>query len=158
MSVQPIPDAYRGVTSYLVVRGAARALDFYQKAFGAEVVFKMDMPGDKVGHAEMALGGGRFMLADEFPDMGFRSPESIGGSPISLLVYVEDVDAAFARAIEAGATELRPVANQFYGDRSGMLRDPFGHVWSLATHIEDVPHEELDERAAKAFGECGDHG
>lgn len=151
MSVNPIPESYHGVTAYLIVRDASRALAFYQEAFGAEVVMRMDGPGGKVMHSELALADGRYMLADEFPEMGFRGPESLGGAGVSLLFYVEDVDAVFSRAIAAGATQVRPVANQFYGDRTGTLRDPFGHVWTIATHVEDVPHDELDRRAAEAM-------
>jgi PhnB protein len=151
MAVKPIPDGYHSVTPYLIVRGAARALDFYRKAFGATELFRMADPSGKVGHAEMQIGNSRLMLADEHPEMGARSPESIGGSPVGMCLYVEDVDRLFAQAIAAGGKEERPVRDQFYGDRSGTLRDPFGHQWTIATHKEDVPPDELHRRAMEAM-------
>jgi PhnB protein len=157
MAVKPIPDAYRGVTSYLIAKNAARAIDYYVEAFGAEVVMKMEGPGGKIMHSELRIASGHIMLADEFPEMGARSPESLGGSPVSFLIYVaEDVDGCFDRAIQAGGTVLRPVKDQFYGDRSGTFRDPFGHVWTIATHIEDVPEDEMGRRAEAAMKECGE--
>lgn len=147
MAVKPIPDGYHSVTPYLVVNDGAKAIDFYKQAFGAMELFRMDGPGGKVGHAEIRIGNSVVMLADEYPDMGFRSPRALGGSPVSLLVYVEDVDAQFRQAVAAGAKELRPVQDQFYGDRMGTLEDPFGHIWSLATHTEDVPPEEMRRRS-----------
>jgi PhnB protein len=149
MSVKPIPDGYHTVTPYLIVNNAARAIDFYKRAFGATELVRMEQPGGKVGHAEIEIGDSRIMLADEFPEMGARSPESLGGSPVSMLIYVEDVDARFRQAISAGAKELRPVKDQFYGDRSGTLADPFGHTWTIGTHTEDVTPEEMDRRMAK---------
>ena len=150
--VKPIPDGYHAITPYLIISGAAAAIDFYKRAFGATEVLRMPDPsGQKIGHAELKIGDASFMLADEYPDMGHRSPTSLGGTPVSLLVYVENVDQVVARALAAGATELRPVADQFYGDRVGMVADPFGHVWSIATHVEDVPSDELLLRAAAAF-------
>jgi PhnB protein len=146
MAVKPIPDNYRTVTPYLIVNDAARALDFYKQALGATERMRLDGPGGKVGHAEIELGDSVIMLADEFPEMGARSPQSLGGSPVSLLLYVEDVDARVARAVAAGATLLRPVKDQFYGDRSGTLADPFGHTWTIATHTEDVSPEEMNRR------------
>ena len=147
--VKPIPDGYHAVTPYLIVDGAARALEFYQRAFGAKETYRMPGPDGKIGHAEFRIGDSALMIADQ--GRGFRGPKSLGGSPISLMIYVEDVDKVFARAVEAGATVERPVATQFYGDRTGGLVDPFGHVWYLATHVEDVPPDEM-ERRAKAAG------
>jgi PhnB protein len=147
MAVSPIPEGYYSVTPYLIVQDGAGAIEFYKRAFGATEMMRMDGPDGKVGHAEIRIGNSPVMLADEFPDMGARSPRSLGGSPVSLLVYVEDVDAQFSQAIAAGAKELRPVKDQFYGDRSGMLEDPFGHVWSLATHKEEVSLEEMQRRS-----------
>lgn len=151
MAVKPIPDGYHTVTPYLIVKGAAAALDFYKKAFGATELMRMADPSGKVGHAEIRIGNSPIMLADEFPDMGFRSPQSLGGTPVSILLYVEDVDTRFQQAIGAGAKELRPVKDQFYGDRSGTLEDPFGHVWTVATHTEDLSEEEMRKRAEAAM-------
>ena len=147
MAVKPIPDGYHSVTPYLIVQGAAAAIDFYKKAFGATELMRMDGPEGKVGHAEVRIGDSAVMLADEFPGMGFRSPLALGGAGVSLLIYVDDVDARFGRAVAAGATVLREVKDQFYGDRSGTLKDPFGHVWTIATHTEDVTPEEMHKRA-----------
>jgi len=149
--VKPIPDGYHSITPYLIVRNGAGALDFYKKAFNAKELFRMPMPDGKIGHAEMQVGDSRFMLADENPGMGARSPESVGGSPINLMIYLEDVDGVVKQAVLAGATIVRPLANQFYGDRSGIIMDPFGHQWTLATHVEDVPEDELKRRAATAM-------
>ena len=146
--VKPIPDGYHSVTPYLVVDGAADAIEFYKKAFGATEVFRMPM-GDRVGHAEIKIGDSHVMLADEFPDMDHLGPKNRGGTTVSLMVYVEDVDAAFPKAIAAGATEKRPLEDQFWGDRMGTLTDPFGHMWSLATHKEDVAPEEMQRRMAE---------
>ena len=146
--VKPIPDGYPVVTPYLIVNGAARALQFYKDAFGATERMRLEMPGGILGHAELQLGDSVVMLADEFPQMGARGPASFGGSPVSLHLYVTDVDAVVARAVALGAKITRPVQNQFYGDRSGKLEDPFGHTWWIATHIEDVSHEEGLRRAA----------
>ena len=148
--VKPIPEGYGAVTPYLIVDGAARAIEFYKQAFGAEETFRMEGPGGRVGHAEIKIGDSHLMLADEHPEMGARGPRSFGGSPISLALYVEDVDATVNRAVEAGAKLTRPVANQFYGDRTGGVEDPFGHAWYVATHVEDVGFEELHKRAAAA--------
>ena len=150
--VKPIPDDYPRVIPYLSIDGAAEAIDFYSKVFGAEERVRMDAPGGKIGHAEIRIGDSVIMLADESLAMGARSARTIGGSPISLMVYVEDVDALVARAVAAGATLVRPVANQFYGDRTGGIDDPFGFHWYIATHVEDVPPDELERRAAKAMG------
>jgi PhnB protein len=146
MAVKPIPEGYHSVTPYLIINGAASAIDFYKQVFRAEEVFRMAAPDGKVGHAELKIGDSHIMLADEYPDMGFRGPQAIGGTPVSLLLYVEDVDDCFNRAIAAGAQALKPVKDQFYGDRSGTLTDPFGHVWTVATHIEDVAPEEMEQR------------
>jgi PhnB protein len=151
-TVQAIPDGYQGATPYLCIRGAARAIEFYKQAFGATEVVRMAQPDGRIGHAELKVGAALFMLADEFPDMGFQSPQALGGSPVTIHFYVEDVDAMAKRAVAAGAKVLRPVQDQFYGDRSGQFEDPFGHKWSLATHIEDVSPEEMKKRAAALFG------
>ena len=148
--VKPIPEGYHSVTPYLIVDGAARAIEFYKQAFGAVETFRMEAPGGRVGHAEVKIGDSHVMLADEHPEIGARGPRALGGSPVSLTLYVEDVDATVARAVEAGAKLKRPVADQFYGDRTGGVEDPFGHVWFVATHVEDVPYEELKKRAAAA--------
>ena len=147
MPVNPIPDGYQAVTPYLIVSGAARALDFYTQVFGATEIMRMPGPNG-VAHAEMRIGDSVVMLADESPDMGYKGPVALGGSPVSLMLYVADVDATFQRAVAAGAVQQRPVQDQFYGDRSGTLEDPFGHVWTVATHIEDVAPDEIDRRLA----------
>jgi PhnB protein len=147
--VQPIPSDYPRVIPYLCIDGAAKAIDFYRDVFGA--VERMRMPGDSpdtIGHAELTIGSGMIMLADEFADMGFRSPKAIGGSPVTVHVYVEDVDAVFARALAGGATATRELENQFYGDRSGQFEDPFGHRWNVASHVEDVAPDEMERRMA----------
>lgn len=146
MATQAIPEGFHSLTPYLIVKDAAAAIDFYRAAFGAQELFRMDMPGGKVGHAELQLGDSRIMLADEEPEMCALSPATLGGAGISLMFYVDDVDQAYPRAIAAGAEQVRPVQDQFYGDRSGTLRDPYGHVWTLGTHVEDVPPEELRRR------------
>jgi PhnB protein len=148
--VKAIPDGYHSVTAYLCVNGAAEAIDFYQRAFGAIEVFRMQEPGGKVGHAEVEIGGTRIMLADEYPDWGFRAPAAYGGTPVMLHLYVEDVDAVYVRAVAAGAKPVRPVIDQFYGDRSGTLEDPFGHVWHVATHKEELTPDQIRGRAASA--------
>ena len=155
MPTNPIPDAYRTATPYIIVNGASRAIDFYKAAFGATEVVRLAGPRGKVMHAEIRIGDATVMLADEFPEMGYRSPESLGGSPVSLLLYVEDVDAVFAKAIAEGATETMAVADQFDGDRRGTLTDPFGHVWLLATKKEEVSIEELRSRFEKVMNEGG---
>ena len=147
--VQSIPTGYHTVTPYLIVRNAAAALDFYKKAFGAVELMRFPGPGGKLMHAEMKIGDSPVMLADEMPDEGHVGPQTLGGAAVSLMLYVENVDARFAQAIAAGATVKRAVADQFYGDRTGTLADPFGHVWSLATHKEDVSMEEMQRRTAK---------
>ena len=150
--VQPIPDHYPRVTPYLHVDGAREAIDFYSEVLGAtQRGDSMVGPDGKVGHAELELGASVIMLADEAPDFGALSPRTVGGTPVMIHVYVEDVDAVFKAALDAGATELLAVEDQFYGDRSGQFEDPFGHRWNVATHVEDVPPEEMGERAAKAM-------
>lgn len=151
--VKPIPEGYHSVTPYLSIKGAAEALEYYKKAFGAIELFRMEHDG-KIGHAEIKIGDSPVMLADEFPEMDFVSPKTLGGSPVGLMIYVEDVDTIFKQAIAAGGVEKKPVQDQFYGDRSGTLTDPYGHVWTVATHKEDVTPEEIDKRlaATKAAG------
>jgi len=151
MATKPIPEGYRTVTPYLIIKGAAEAIEFYKRAFGAKELLRMADPHGRVGHAEIKIGDSVIMLADEHPAMGYRGPRSLGGSSVSILLYLEDVDAVFERALEAGAKAQRPVANQFYGDRTGTLEDPFGHVWTVATHVEDVPPEEMRRRAEAAM-------
>jgi PhnB protein len=150
--VKPIPDGYPQVIPSLAVDGASEAIDFYTTVFGATVRMRMDGPEGKVGHAELQLGDSVIMLSDEYPEMGHKGPKAFGGTPVTLSVYVEDVDAAFDRAVGLGAKVLRPVENQFYGDRSGQFEDPFGHKWNVATHVEDVPPDEMERRAAEAMG------
>ena len=147
MAVKKIPEGYHSVTPYLIIKGAAAGIDYYKKVFGATERMRMDGPGGTIGHAELVIGSSTIMLADEHPDMGYRSPKTLGGTPVSLVVYVEDVDTVFKRAVDAGAKSQRPVENQFYGDRMGTLEDPFGHVWSIATHVEDISPEEMKRRA-----------
>ncbi|MCE9604005.1 MAG: VOC family protein [Planctomycetia bacterium] len=148
MKALPVPAGFRGVTPYLIVREAGKAIEFYKRAFGAQEIMRIAGPGEMIGHAELKIGEGVIMLADEFPDMGFRGPESLGGTPVSMMFYVENVDAQVEAAIAAGAKIKKPLQNQFYGDRSATLTDPFGHVWTIATHIEEVPAEEMQKRAA----------
>jgi PhnB protein len=148
--VNPIPEGYPRVTPYLIVDGASAAIDFYSSVLDATERMRMDAPGGKIGHAELEIGDSVVMLADENPEVNARGPRSVGGSPVSLMVYVADVDDVFARALEGGAKELRPVETQFYGDRLGAFEDPFGHVWNVASHVEDVPPEEMQTRAAEA--------
>ena len=149
--VKPIPENYPRVMPYLVVDGGADAIEFYTKVLGATERMRMDGPGGKVGHAELQLGDSVIMLADAFPDMGYGSPKTVGGTPVTISVYVEDVDKTFAAALQAGAKELRAVENAFYGDRTGQFEDPFGHRWSVATHVEDVPPDEMAKRAQEAM-------
>jgi PhnB protein len=149
MTVKPIPEGYHTATPYLIVNDAAGAIDFYQRAFGATEVMRFDH-GGKIGHAEIRIGDSPIMLADEHPEMGARSPQTLGGSPITILLYVEDVDAVFTQAVAAGAKVQRPVEDKFYGDRAGSVEDPFGHVWHIATHKEDLTLEEMYKRAASA--------
>jgi PhnB protein len=149
--VAPIPDNYPRVTPYLSVDGAADAIKFYRDIFGATERGRMDGPDGKVGHAELDIGNSVIMLSDPFPGQGAPTPKELGGSPVFMMVYVDDVDDVFDRAIKAGAKEIAPVQNQFYGDRSGQFEDPFGHRWNVASHVEDVPPDEMEKRAAAAM-------
>jgi PhnB protein len=155
MAVKAIPDGYHTVTPYLIVKDAARAIEFYKKAFGASELMRLVMPGGKVGHAEIKIGNSPIMLADEFPEMDIRGPQALGGTPVGILLYLDDVDARFSQAIAAGATVDRPVKDQFYGDRSGTLVDPFGHKWTIATHKEDVAPEEMNKRFEASMKQKG---
>lgn len=149
MPVSHVPAGYHSVVPYITVRGAAKAIEFYKSAFGATEIMRFEGPGGSVAHAELEVAGSRFMLGDEMPEWGNRGPESLGGASGGLCVYLPDVDAAFARAVSAGAKAFKPVTDQFYGDRSGTVVDPFGHVWTLATHIEDVSIPEMQRRCAE---------
>jgi PhnB protein len=146
--VKPVPDGYPTASPYLIVDGAAKALDFYTRVLGATERMRMPSPGNKIGHAEISIGNSVIMLADEHPEIGARGPRAFGGSPVSLHLYVDDVDATVKAAVGAGATVIRPVEDKFYGDRSGTIEDPFGHHWHLSTHIEDVSPDEMERRAA----------
>ena len=150
-NVKPIPEGYEGITPYLICKNAEAAIEFYKKAFGAEELYRIGEPG-MVGHAEMKIGNSVFMLSDEWEPMNALSPETIGGSPVTLYIYVEDVDKFTEKAIAEGLEVIKPVSDQFYGDRSGHFRDPFGHMWGFATHIEDLTPDELNERAKAAHG------
>lgn len=147
--VKPIPDGYSPVTPYLSVRGAAEAIEWYGRAFGAVERLRLPAPGGTVAHAEIVIGGSVIMLSDEFPPLNFRSPKAFGGSPVHLHLYVENVDEVFARAVAEGAKVVQKLEDKFYGDRSGSVEDPFGHVWHLATHVEDLTSEEIRRRAPK---------
>lgn len=149
--VKSIPEGYHSLTPYLIIDGAAQALEYYKTAFGATELFRMEHEG-KIGHAEMKIGDSPFMLSDEHPEQGFKGPKSLGGSAVGLMIYVDDVDSVFKQAIEAGGTEVKQVQDQFYGDRSGTLTDPFGHVWTVATHKEDVTPEEIEKQLAAMHG------
>jgi PhnB protein len=155
MSVKPIPEGYHTTTPYLIIKGAGDALEFYKKAFGAVELMRLQTPDGKVMHAEIKIGDSPIMLGDECPEMGYKSPSSLGGAAVSLMLYVEDVDASFAKAVAAGAKVMKPVADQFWGDRMGTVTDPFGHVWSLGTHVEDVSVEEIQRRAAAWMKQAG---
>jgi PhnB protein len=150
-NVKPIPEGYHSVTPYLVIKGAADAIEYYKKAFGATELFRMDHQG-KIGHAEIKIGDSPIMLSDEHPEMGYVGPQTLGGTPVSLMIYVDDVDKIYPQAIAAGGQELKALQDQFYGDRSGTLKDPFGHIWTVSTHKEDVTPEEMDKRMAAAHG------
>lgn len=145
-TVKPIPKGYHSVTPYLIIKGAARAIDFYKHAFGAVETLRVPGPNGTIGHAELRIGDSIIMLADEMQSGPYRSPEAFGGSPVSLMIYIANVDDVFARALSLGARQSRAVQDQFYGDRSGNLIDPFGHVWTIATHVEDVSLEEMQRR------------
>jgi len=152
---QPIPEGYPRVTPYLIVDGANAAIDFYCSVLGANERMRMDGPDGKVGHAELEIGNSVVMLADEHPEMDAVGPRTIGGTPVSMHVYVEDADSVFTKALEAGAKGLRPMEDKFYGDRMGSFEDPFGHHWHVATHVEDVPPEEMERRAAEVAAQAG---
>ena len=151
MAVKPIPEGYRTVTPYLAVDDAAEAIEYYKKAFGAKERGRMETPDGKIGHAELEIGDSLVMLSDPIPEATTRTPKKLGGTSASVFLYVEDVDAVVKRAVDAGATVTMEVADQFWGDRFGSVQDPFGHSWSIATHVEDVPPEEMAERAKKAM-------
>lgn len=151
-TTNPIPEDYGTLTPYLIVDGANEAIAFYQEVFGASERLKIGGPGGIVGHAELQIGNSVIMLADAFPDMGFKSPKAYGGTPVSTCLYVANADEVFAAAVDAGAVVLKPLADQFYGDRSGTVTDPFGHVWTIASRIETLTPEEIQQRAAAAFG------
>lgn len=146
--VKSIPDGYHVITPYLIIKGAAAAIDYYKKAFGATELMCMPQPDGRVGHAELKIGDSVFMLADEFPEMQTLGPKTLGNTPVGLLLYVDDADAVFDKAISLGAKVNKPMADQFYGDRNGTLEDPFGHKWTIATHKEDVTPEEMQRRMA----------
>jgi len=146
MAVKPIPEGYHSITPYLICSGAAKAIDFYKQAFGAVELFRMEMKPGHIGHAEMKIGDSIVMLADEFPEMNIKSPTTMGGSPVGILLYITDCDAVFKKAVDAGAKVDRPLQDQFYGDRSGTVIDPYGHKWTIATHKEDLSPEEMQKR------------
>lgn len=158
MAVKSIPDGYHSITPYLIVGGAAQAIEFYKKAFGATELMRMPGPGGKIMHAEIKIGDSIVMMADEHPEMGARGPQSIGGTPVGLMIYVQDVDAVARQAQAAGAKVERPVQDQFYGDRSGQFIDPFGHKWTIATHKEDLTHEEIGRRMQEMMKKKGAPG
>ena len=149
---KPIPDGYHTATPYLIIRGAGDAIVFYKKAFGATELFRFPTPDGKIGHAEIKIGDSPIMLADEYPEMGYKGPATLGGSPVSIMIYVENVDTIFNQAVAAGATVKEAVSDKFYGDRLGTVTDPFGHVWHISTHKEDVSLEEMQKRAKAAHG------
>ncbi len=151
-SVKPIPDGYHAITPYLMVKEAAKAIDFYKKVFSAQERMRMPGPGGKIMHAELQIGDSVIMLADEHPELEAMSPATYGGTPVSIMLYVPDVDVVFKKAIASGSKELRPLQDQFYGDRSGTLTDPFGHKWTVATHVEDVSPEEMEKRMSAQAG------
>lgn len=157
MTTQSTPPGYRSVTPYLSIKGAARAIEFYKQAFGAVELFRLEKPNGEIGHAEIKIGDSSVMLADPCEAGAFKSPQSLGGSSIGLYVYVEDVDERVSRAVEAGAKIIEPVKDQFYGDRSGSLEDPFGHIWFFATHREDLSPEEINRRAENFFQKQREH-
>ena len=152
MGAKPVPEGYHTATPYLIIKGAAEAIDFYKKVFGAIEIMRFPTPQGCIGHAEIKIGSSHIMLADEYPEMDYVSPKTLGGTPVSILLYVDDADAIFNRAVAAGSTVEQAVKDQFYGDRSGTLRDPFGHRWTIATHMEDVSVEEMQRRAAAMHG------
>ncbi|MCG7571449.1 VOC family protein [Pseudoalteromonas sp. CNC9-20] len=156
MSVSAKPKGFHSLTAYLIIDGAAKAMAFYQHVFAAEIVMQMPLPDGGIAHGELKIGDSYLMVADACPDEHFVSPHQLGGTPVSMMLYVEDVDTTFARAIDVGAKELRPVHDQFYGDRAGTLEDPFGHIWTIATHQEDLSPEQLQQRMADFMSEQQD--
>jgi PhnB protein len=153
--VKGIPEGYHSITPYLIIKGASEAIEFYERAFGATEIMRMPKPDGSIAHAEISIGNSKIMLADEYPEMGYRSPLSIGGAGVSLMLYIDDVDDVFKRALAAGAKELQAVKDQFYGDRSGTLQDPFGHIWTVGTHVEDLSPEEMGRRAEEFMKQSG---
>jgi PhnB protein len=145
---KPVPEGYHHITPYLIIKGAAAAMDFYKDVFGATEIMRMPQPDGRIGHAEMKMGDSVIMLADEYPEMDIISPITLGNSPVGILLYVDDADATFNKAVSRGAKVNKPLADQFYGDRSGTIIDPFGHKWTIATHVEDVSPEEMERRMA----------
>ena len=154
-TVKPIPEGYHTATPYLILKDAAQGIEFYKRAFAATELMRFPAPGGRIGHAEIKIGDSHIMLADEFPDMGHKSPKSLGGTPVSIMLYVKDVDATTAQAVSAGGKLTRAVKDQFYGDRSGTVEDPFGHVWHISTHKEDIAPDEMDRRVKEAMKQQG---
>lgn len=152
VAVKPVPDGYHSVTPYLIIDGAAKAIEFYKNVFGATEILRLPGPDGKLGHAEIRIGDSVLMMADEMKDMGYRSPKALGGNPVGIMLYVEDVGRTFEKAVASGATVEKPVQDQFYGDRSGTVLDPFGYKWTIATHVEDVSPEEMKRRIADLYG------
>ena len=151
MTIKAIPDGYHSVTPYLSIKGAADAIEFYKKAFDAVELFRLDMPGGEIGHAEIKIGNSRIMIADSCDDVSFGDPKTLGASTVGLYLYINDVDAMYSQAVAAGAKTVQPVEDQFYGDRIGTIEDPYGHRWFLATHKEELSPEELNKRAEEVF-------
>jgi len=152
VAVKPVPDGYHSVTPYLIIDGAAKAIEFYKNVFGATEILRLPGPDGKLGHAEIRIGDSVLMMADEMKDMGYRSTKALGGNPVGIMLYVEDVGRTFEKAVASGATVEKPVQDQFYGDRSGTVLDPFGYKWTIATHVEDVSPEEMKRRIADLYG------
>ena len=155
--IQPIPDGYHTLTPYLIIKGAAAAIEFYKKAFGAKDHFLMNGPGGTVAHASLTIGNSIMMLADEAPQMIALSPSTLKGTPVTMVLYVEDADTVFKRAVDAGATVRQPIENKFYGERAGTVVDPFGHIWTIMTHVEDVTPEMMDQRMKEMMKKMGEH-
>lgn len=153
-TTQPIPEGFHSVTPYLVMKNAKAAIEFYVEALDAKIMMCLDAPDGSVAHGELLIGNSYIMLTEENPEMGFVGPETLGGAGVSLMLYVEDVDQTFAQAIAAGCVELRPVIDQFYGDRAGTLKDPYGHVWTIGTHKEDLTEDEVNARMAEYIAKC----
>jgi PhnB protein len=151
MAVKPIPEGYHTLTPYIEIENAGEAIEFYKRAFGAKEQVRMDTPGGRIGHAELEIGDSLLMLADPFPQSSIKTPKDLGGTTVNLFMYVEDADAVVQQAVDSGATVTRPVENMFWGDRFGIVTDPYGHTWSIATHVEDVSPEEMEERSKAAM-------